>query len=563
MTDTSPLFTLFEVEAEPSATPYKDATNDTIRNPELIQDLKDDRVKVHLSTRTKRFTEFFRYLRSSLPPPKSQKLNDIAAATSKMLAQLLPELHLLLGSVGVIKPLVSALLICLASPQPVGMRNLASVLCDCDRTLEFLVAEPSGSEVLRRWVGLPRTLAFDVPTQTSWTARLVNMVLSCRGDHGIALTVQRWNNLADLREALQNMDQRLLREESTKAAALETRNHSFSIFQNDFKDRLAAFGLTVPGSRRMVQNHIQTLSDGATSSVLCSVVLSFPCKYCTSGLGGPLLPVNTGLENEFTEAASDLSIDVLGKQLGVWKILLSENALKSLQKTGIHGVSGPVHEKLIDLASGYISSKLAGSPTQREHLRVPLATTSCGRNLSILWQVSTRNVGAMQKQQQVMIVWDIGDPTTISKALDRVIVLQRSYSDEEVQRCRIRPSTLGGKSLPIQFDNQISRSANLGEPTTRLDVRTVDPETVQLANKFYAFTEPVMNSILTNDLAAEFPFDLSMSEALCIKHYKSSSLIMGRSGTGKTTCLVFKLVGKFLASKALPGEKPAHQVGNE
>ena len=31
-----------------------------------------------------------------------------------------------------------------------------------------------------------------------------------------------------------------------------------------------------------------------------------------------------------------------------------------------------------------------------------------------------------------------------------------------------------------------------------------------------------------------------------ITHFRTASLILGRSGTGKTTCLVFKLVGKFL-----------------
>lgn len=70
----------------------------------------------------------------------------------------------------------------------------------------------------------------------------------------------------------------------------------------------------------------------------------------------------------------------------------------------------------------------------------------------------------------------------------------------------------------------------------------------------------MIRSILSNDLSAEFPFDLSREEAHVIRHFQTASLILGRSGTGKTTCLVFKLVGKYLASKAVTDERPVRQV---
>jgi len=80
-------------------------------------------------------------------------------------------------------------------------------------------------------------------------------------------------------------------------------------------------------------------------------------------------------------------------------------------------------------------------------------------------------------------------------------------------------------------------------------------------DKFYALTEPVIRSVLANDVTAEFPFDLCEDEARVIRHFKTASLILGRSGTGKTTCLVFRLVGKYVARKAVAGERPVRQVG--
>ena len=71
-----------------------------------------------------------------------------------------------------------------------------------------------------------------------------------------------------------------------------------------------------------------------------------------------------------------------------------------------------------------------------------------------------------------------------------------------------------------------------------------------------------MKSIIDNDLSAEFPFDLSGQEKEVIAHFSTASLILGRSGTGKTTCLVFKLVGRYLARQAVVDEAPIHQVSS-
>ena len=84
-----------------------------------------------------------------------------------------------------------------------------------------------------------------------------------------------------------------------------------------------------------------------------------------------------------------------------------------------------------------------------------------------------------------------------------------------------------------------------------------------MANKFYALTEPMIQAILANDLTAELPFDLSSDEIQVIGHFQTASLILGRSGTGKTTCLAFKLVGKYLARRKLQGAKPLRQVSKK
>lgn len=170
------------------------------------------------------------------------------------------------------------------------------------------------------------------------------------------------------------------------------------------------------------------------------------------------------------------------------------------------------------------------------------------------------------------------DASQVSKVIDRVICIQRSYSDEIVSRCHLHSSNHDGKQIPARFDDS---TLPCGNPAKRLldqDIRIVNQDIIDmtskstcprdrvhtatdsLSDKFYALTEPVKRSILSSDLSAEFPFEISKEEARVISHVQTASLILGRSGTGKTTCLVYKLVTKYLVSKAVLDENPVRQV---
>ena len=159
-----------------------------------------------------------------------------------------------------------------------------------------------------------------------------------------------------------------------------------------------------------------------------------------------------------------------------------------------------------------------------------------------------------------MKVWEIGTKTEISQPIDRVILLQKSYSIEHVTRCRRRPLDEGDKkSIPTLFTG-CQDAAEPGATVEALDIRTVDREVLEMANRFYTLTEPMLRSVLAHDLLVEFPFDFSGDETRIILHFGTSSLILGRSGTGKTTCLVFKLLAKYAAGSAVTQERSPRQL---
>ena len=70
----------------------------------------------------------------------------------------------------------------------------------------------------------------------------------------------------------------------------------------------------------------------------------------------------------------------------------------------------------------------------------------------------------------------------------------------------------------------------------------------------------MLRSVLQKDIVAELPLDLSENEIEVINYFKSSSLVLGRSGTGKTTCLTYKIVAQYLASRKVAGIPFRRQV---
>ena len=230
------------------------------------------------------------------------------------------------------------------------------------------------------------------------------------------------------------------------------------------------------------------------------------------------------------------------------------------------------------LAAGHWDwkTKVAGSPKQRTALSIPLAITKVNRGTHILWQVDLSAANTPNSQQQVIKIWEVGKKVPVFQMIDRVITLQGSYSQVTCERCTARKEPPDKVQNPMKFESQPSHLPRAHQDTNGIDVRSIEHETLEIASKccvvsvtllliivldkFYTLTEPVIRSVINRDLLAEFPFDPDTPEVEVISHFSSASLILGRSGTGKTTCLVFKLLAKFLIETETNQNRPARQV---
>ncbi|KAL6718624.1 hypothetical protein ACLMJK_002858 [Lecanora helva] len=545
----STLSALLEADEEPSPQSYRNSAHGMISYTQSIGTLVHGRIQVLLATRSRRFRRLFDEIYICLPETKSAKTREVAASTASVLIQLLPELESLLAAGDLTDTLVPVLQVCLAPFQPTGLSQLARILCETGNLLERLASHPSGSGAIRRWCAFPKSLALDETTRHTWTERLVKMVKLCWGDHGINPTLLRWEKLAATRQALLQLQSEMLGRSPNKQPNSVQR-------MEDLGDLLSTFDLQIPGSLRIIEGNLHHLLDEPTISILQSVVSTFPCKLCVEDLGPRPQGVDSDRETTLDQELSELPLDVLGKDLGIWRLLLSEQALSAVQALSQKGTLDPLRKELIRLCSGHFPP--LGEPAK--NLKIPLNYINCGQETFILWQISIGSAGNKQALQQILVVWEIADAKAVSEASSRVALIQQSYSLEKVRCCRTTPNIIDGVRVPVQFGDHMLEHIQPEDSPTGLDVRSVDEQTIRMAHKFYALTEPVMNSILMKDLAAEFPLDISKKEVQCITHVKSSSLIIGRSGTGKTTCLVFKLVGKYIASRGTSSERPLRQV---
>ncbi|KAI5850467.1 P-loop containing nucleoside triphosphate hydrolase protein [Morchella snyderi] len=139
--------------------------------------------------------------------------------------------------------------------------------------------------------------------------------------------------------------------------------------------------------------------------------------------------------------------------------------------------------------------------------------------------------------------------------------MHKGYSNNYIRGCKLRQLETGnGKALrhlPARFvlSEDTLKREQFGTTGTSLGGNKLSREEALglhealTTGKFYTLNEQMFESIQASKkcgVLPEFAFDVSEEETEIIRWWKSSVLILGRSGTGKTTCLVFKLLAGYL-----------------
>ncbi|KAK0506463.1 hypothetical protein EDD18DRAFT_32642 [Armillaria luteobubalina] len=227
---------------------------------------------------------------------------------------------------------------------------------------------------------------------------------------------------------------------------------------------------------------------------------------------------------------------------GQWTVIVSsdaDNFLRSTHKKDISTFNVTV-KKIKELSCGHFTDnnqkRLSGSATE-----VPIFEAKVSRNLRLVYQIDI--IPGDDNEQQAIKIFGIYTHDQMDHRLWSSISSQlRKKGKEYRKRCTVRKRADQTSTfipaffppLPGVLPPEIEDLPNLRpDETVQIHSRLV-------VEKYVTFSQPFLNTILA-DVDATFPYMVSTQEKRIIEHPKSCYVI-GRSGTGKTTTMLFKML---------------------
>ncbi|KAJ5166413.1 DNA helicase UvrD-like C-terminal [Penicillium canariense] len=480
----------------------------------------------------------------------------------------------------------SALPLVIKHPTPY-LREVAELLVSQDGMFEHLVADEKHVFVMKEWL-LSKKKSLDLSVTIKMSEKLVNMCDACSSGHGVGCISKEWkkatnlmaslqdllntlnsNNNCVLKENLPSLDTMkvLDRDDKKSNQAKNTRSErkvSFNVPEAVQED-LQSLEMPKVHSTSAVIHALGHLRTEIVPKLMRTALESFPCRICLEKLDKSSTHISNPVSEElYNERQEGVAVDLFGKPVGLWKVLLSDEAMKSVKKLARAGDVSRVGLRLREIASGKWHGadldKPAGSKEQRKRMRIPIMRAKVSTSTWILWQI---DVGfyddAPWVEQQIAKVWQIAtSEDEMEVVIGQIIEIQGCYHEETVEKCcNIPPKQTDDTFIPNRYGHA-KKNASKMKPIGA--TRKADHALLDMSNKSYNVTESLLKSIMHPTGREEFPFELSPEEMEIVRHFDTSSLILGRSGTGKTTCLLFKIFAKYRARQAAHGGKSIRQI---
>ncbi|KAI5837906.1 hypothetical protein DFP73DRAFT_600345 [Morchella snyderi] len=399
-----------------------------------------------------------------------------------------------------------------------ALEELAKRLLEKDSLLEALISGDSSSRAIIDWANIFQISIFDPDIIAGWTRRLTTQCRRCQSSHDVSEHIETWQKLEALIGRLSNIiydlpkteyaarDFRvgrvLGRDEKKSDTIRNSRQETIEELPLDVRNAIKDFGLLPPKSAgaRALDVFRDQLQKEETLKILQALSASFPCRPCYESATNP----SAGRSYQRYDMNSRALFgwfqftQLHGGGIGIWKVLISSHALEDVELARRSGHFDQVQTKLFQLATGHWQGnelcKNVGDT------RGTLYSANYGRNGAILWQKDIDFDEGSGEIGQVIKVWRIAE-------------------------------------------NSMVRNRNLASSP-------------RFPDKFYMVTQTLLDNCRLGITNVEYPLVLSEEELNIIKSTEASTLILGRSGTGKTTCLIYKLFGRYVTAGGHEAGRP-------
>lgn len=231
---------------------------------------------------------------------------------------------------------------------------------------------------------------------------------------------------------------------------------------------------------------------------------------------------------------------------GEWRILISTRADGNLREASRKDRKSfkIIVKKIKELSNGHFSDdnhkRLSGSSTE-----VPIFEAKMTRDSRIVYQIDVISDYGYKDEHQVIRIFGIYTHAQMDHRLWKSISLQLGRKGKEyIRRCEIRrPSAAGGNSCfsPASFPALDEDGLSLDQNNFFLPPDDLEQvHSLLVLEKYLTFSRELLHTMLAN-LDASFPFQVSPQERDIIE-FPYSCFVLGRSGTGKTTTMLFKML---------------------
>ncbi|PKY21480.1 hypothetical protein RhiirB3_409485 [Rhizophagus irregularis] len=248
-------------------------------------------------------------------------------------------------------------------------------------------------------------------------------------------------------------------------------------------------------------------------------------------------------------------------KLGPWDILLSEDTVKDMQRLESPLVTKAVMKVLGRISSGEWDKHKLQNKKSPHDIPVYEVELSDNKGLKIIWQIDYGFSIRSYSLTQLVKIWSITkDQNQIDKILVNLKSVHKVYAPENNYRYEIQ-KPCNGIILPKNFDdNEGTRSTNDGMSGTEMDNENLlEVHKMLVTNKFIPLSQNLFKSLILG--GSGFTFNVSKIEYEIINN-PTSAIIIGRSGTGKTTCIVFRLVASYLNNQLCKTPSSRKNNGN-
>ncbi|KAF3314752.1 hypothetical protein TWF173_004562 [Orbilia oligospora] len=540
-----------------------------------------------------RLSHFLRCLRKNLLPQNTQLANSVGGigyATANKLIRIPAAFtkHLILvladepaaifdiGSSGYHDFILSVLdlyvsLAGIATVSLVTLRDLVSKILDMPRRvriIEKIVSGTAGAALLTELLAKDSLVrqVFRDESLRLFGGRLAELVKDCIASHGSDIDdiVLVWEKIEELQENLEAQVRNI--ESRVRVAAVG----GVPIHLNeDEQELLNSARIAIPYNITTAGHTIRSLLERYRGHIRL-IISSFPCSTCQARLSGI---VRTGNENIYS-SESQRGLPDIKTQLGVFPIYLSDAAMRDLKSSRVDGTLSKILTTLQKLADGMWESdpELSVSKGKSQGKFEPvLRAARWSVDGYVIWE---RGVGRAEENSgewiQIVKVIRIGSKNDVKKVESDARKAQRTYTKEYKQAAAIRipNSARPGSLIPQTFtgENAVGLEVNNAVLFGSSPSKSLPPADALILHKIfctgkqYCLTRRVAEMILQGGHQAEVPFIVSPEEESIINYFNSSVCILGRSGTGKTTCLVFRLLSTYIRDRLTNNSKEVRQI---